>query len=230
MVALQPRLEAAATTARAALEAFTTHLRDVVLPASEGDGRLGAERFARKMRHTMRSDELTPERILAGAEREFDVVRAEMVRIAGDIWPTWCPDRARPDDDGALVRGVLDAVAAEHPAADMLLDFCFEENARIEAFCRDRDLIGLADEPLEIQWTPTFLRSSGGAMLIAPGPLDRGLPTFFAITPMPDDWSRGAQGIEPARGQRPDAPAADDPRGRARDTTSRARTPTAARR
>ena len=34
-----------------------------------------------------------------------------------------------------------------------------------------------------------FLRSSGGAMLIAPGPLDDGLPTFFAITPMPEDWS-----------------------------------------
>ena len=25
-------------------------------------------------------------------------------------------------------------------------------------------------------------------MLIPPGPLDRGLDSFFAITPMPDDW------------------------------------------
>jgi hypothetical protein len=103
----------------------------------------------------------------------------------------WRPGEPLPaeDDEGDLVRGVLDAIAADHPAAGDLLDFCRAENARIEAFCRDRDLIGLADEPLDIRWTPVFLRAFGGAMLIAPGPLDKGLTSFFAITPMPDDWS-----------------------------------------
>ncbi|MGH6691748.1 MAG: DUF885 family protein, partial [Gammaproteobacteria bacterium] len=75
------------------------------------------------------------------------------------------------------------------PLADELLDFCSAENARIEAFVSQIDLIGLADEPLQIVWTPRFLRSTGGAMLIPPGPLDRGLDSFFAITPMPDDWT-----------------------------------------
>ena len=120
----------------AALAAFETHLRDVVLPASDGEGRLGAALFAAKMRHTMRSETLTPERILAEAEREFTAVRAEMVRLASDLWPAWCPGRPLPTDEAALVRGVLDAVAAEHPAADDLLEFCRQENARIEAFCR----------------------------------------------------------------------------------------------
>ena len=50
----------AAATARAAVAAFETHLRDVVLPASDGEGRLGAALFAQKMRHTMRSETLTP--------------------------------------------------------------------------------------------------------------------------------------------------------------------------
>jgi uncharacterized protein (DUF885 family) len=184
-----PRLTAAAGIARAAAAAFETHLRDVVLPTSEGEGRLGEAVFAEKMRHTMRSDDLTPGRLLAAAEREYAAVRAEMVRLAGDLWPVWRPGEDRPDDDQALVRGVLDAIAAEHPAADDLLDFCRAETARIEAFCRDQDLIGLADEPLVIQWTPVFLRSFGGAMLSSPGPLDRGQKAFFAITPMPDDWT-----------------------------------------
>ena len=92
-----------------------------------------------------------------------------MVRLARDLWPTWCPDSPLPDDDQALVRGVLDAVAVEHPAADDKLDYCRAEHARIEAFCREIDLIGLSDEPLEIRWTPVFLRAFGGAMLIAPG-------------------------------------------------------------
>ena len=190
VAALQPRLDAAAGTARAALDAFAAHLRDVVLPASEGDGRLGADLFARKMRHTMRSDELTPERILAAAEAEYPIVRAEMVRLATQLWPLWRPHQPLPvGDDQALVGGVLDRIAGEHQDAADLLDFCRAENERIEAFCRERDLIGLADEPLDIRWTPVFLRAFGGAMLISPGPLDRGQTAFFAITPMPDDWS-----------------------------------------
>ena len=137
----------------------------------------------------MRSDDLTADRILAAAEREYPLVRAEMVRLARDLWPAWCGDRPLPEDDGAIVRGVLDQVAAEHPKADDLLDWCREETARIEAFCTERDVIGLADEPLVIQWTPVFLRAFGGAMLSSPGPLDKGQKAFFAITPMPDDWS-----------------------------------------
>jgi uncharacterized protein (DUF885 family) len=189
VAALVPRLAAAAETARRGMADLEAYLRDVVLPASDGEGRLGAELFAAKMRHTMRSKTLTPDRILRAAERDFDAVRSELVRLARDLWPTWCRDRPVPDDDGALVRGVLDAVAAEHPRADELLEFCRAENARIEAFCAERDLIGLAEEPLEIRWTPIFLRAFGGAMLSSPGPLDRGQKAFFSITPMPDDWT-----------------------------------------
>jgi uncharacterized protein (DUF885 family) len=187
--ALTPRLEAAAAMARLAMSDFETHLRDVVLPVSEGEGRLGPELFAAKMRHTMRSEALTPERILETAEREYGAVRAEMVRIARDLWPEWCPDRPLPDDEGATVRGVLDAVAREHPRPDELLEFCRAENERIEAFCAQQDLIGLADEPLEIRWTPVFMRAFGGAMLSSPGPLDKGQKAFFSITPTPDDWT-----------------------------------------
>ncbi len=189
VAAIRARLEAAAAIAKDAMTGFEAYLRDVVLPASAGDARLGPDLFARKMRHTMRSEGLTPERILTAAEREYPAVRAEMVRLARDLWPAWCRDLPTPDDDGAIVRGVLDAIAGEHQDAADLLDFCREENARIEAFCAERDVIGIVDEPLDIRWTPRFLRAFGGAMLISPGPLDRGEAAFFAITPMPDDWS-----------------------------------------
>ena len=161
----------------------------MVLPRSDGDGRLGPELFAAKMRHTMRSADLTPERILAEAERQYPVVRAELVRLARDAWPTWCPDQEPPTDDGAMVRAVLDAIAVDHPKADELIDFCHEEITRIEAFCVERDLIGMVSEPLDIRWTPVFLRSFGGAMLSTPGPLDKGEKAFFSITPVPDDWT-----------------------------------------
>ena len=187
--AVSPRLTAAAASARTAIGAFERHLREVVLPVSEGDGRLGRELFAAKMRHTMRSETLTPEWIMASAEREFVAVRAELVRLARDLWPTWRPEEPLPDDDDRVVRGVLDAVAGEHQRAEDLLDFCRAENARIEAFCAQQDLLGLADEPLVIRWTPVFQRAFAGAMLSSPGSLDKGQKAFFAITPTPDDWT-----------------------------------------
>jgi uncharacterized protein (DUF885 family) len=189
VASIRPRLAAAAAEAKAAVEDLRQHLADVVLPKSEGEGRLGRDLFTRRMRHTMRSAALTPERTLEAADREFVAVRGEMVRLAGELWSTWRPEEPRPSEDGQLVRGVLDAIGAVHQAPGDLLDFCREENARIEAFCTERDLIGIVDEPLDIRWTPVFLRAYGGAMLISPGPLDKGLTSFFAITPIPDDWT-----------------------------------------
>jgi uncharacterized protein (DUF885 family) len=189
VTALRPRLGAAAAAAKAALEDLRQHLTDVVLPASEGEGRLGRDLFTRRMRHTMRSETLTPERILEAADLEFVAIRGEMVRLAGELWSRWRPDQPRPSQEGPLVRGVLDAIAGVHQAPGDLIDFCRAENARIEAFCTEHDLIGIVDEPLDIRWTPVYLRAFGGAMLISPGPLDKGLTTFFAITPIPDDWT-----------------------------------------
>ncbi|HET9346740.1 MAG TPA: DUF885 domain-containing protein [Candidatus Limnocylindrales bacterium] len=187
--AVLPRLRAAADAARPALDAFEQHLRDEVLPAAEGEGRLGADLFAAKMVHTLRSKEPSPDQIKARARQEFDAVRAEMIRIAREIWPAWCGETPPPDDDGAAVRAVLDAIAVQHPGRDDILDFCRAELERVEAFCRERNVIGLAEEPLEIRWTPVFLRSFGGAMLDSPGPLDKGQKAFFSVTPIPDDWS-----------------------------------------
>ena len=58
---------------------------------------------------------------------------------------------------------------------------------RIESFCRERDLISLAGEPLSIVWTPVFMRAYGRAFLDSPGPLDSGQQSHFFITPPADD-------------------------------------------
>jgi uncharacterized protein (DUF885 family) len=187
--AVLPRLRAARAVAAEALDTLERRLREEILPASTGEGRLGPELFAAKMAHTMQDPAMTPERIRERAEREFGAVRAEMIRIAREIAPSWLGDRDIPADDAAVVRAVLDAVAVDHPKAEDLLDYCRAELARIEAFCRETDLVGLSDEPLEIGWTPVFLRAFGGAMLSSPGPLERGQKAIFSITPIPEDWT-----------------------------------------
>ncbi len=186
--ALREAIVEASRLATAAIDEYVGWLRDDLLPRATGDFRLGPELYAAKFRHALRSGQ-TPEQLEQRAAAAFAEVRGEMVRLARRLWPQWVGDEPMPAEDGALVRRVLDAIAAEHPGADELLDFCREENNRIEAFIREVDLIGLADEPLQIIWTPPFLRAFGGAMLMPPGPLDRGLDSFFAISPMPDDWT-----------------------------------------
>ena len=94
------------------------------------------------------------------------------------------------------MRAVLGAIAVDHPKRDELVEFCRIELARIEEFCRERALIGLADEPLEIGWTPLFMRSFGGAMLSSPGPLDKGQKAIFSITPI--DPESGPEAVESA--------------------------------
>jgi uncharacterized protein (DUF885 family) len=185
--ALRAEVEEAAGPAREAVNAFAAWLRDEMQPRAIGDFRLGPDLYAQKFRHALKTD-LTPDQLQARAASAYDEVRAQMLRLARELWPAWIGDEPMPDDDNRTVRSVLDAIAAEHPQAEELLDWCRAENERIEAFITDRDLIGLADEPLQIVWTPQFLRAFGGAMLIPPGPLDRGLDSFFAITPIPDGW------------------------------------------
>jgi uncharacterized protein (DUF885 family) len=187
--ALLPRLRAAADTSETVLAAIGRHLATEVVPSATGDAALGYDLFAAKLRHTMQDPAVTPEAVLARAEEEFVAVRAEMVRIAREIWPQWRPDAPVPDDEGALVRGTLDAIAADHPKGEEMVAFCRDELGRIEAFCREQGVIGLVDEPLEIDWTPAFMRSFAGAMLDSPGPLDVGQKTFFSITPPRGEWT-----------------------------------------
>jgi uncharacterized protein (DUF885 family) len=117
-----------------------------------------------------------------------------MLRLARELWNQLIPDEPLPevapgDETGeeTLVRRVLDAIAGEHRQPNELIDWCKAEIARIEAFCRDRNLIGLSDEPLSIIWTPVFMRAYGRAFLDSPGPLDRGQKSHFFITPPDED-------------------------------------------
>jgi uncharacterized protein (DUF885 family) len=188
VAALRPRLDAAAKAAEAAIADYRDHLRHSVLPDAEGEGRLGQERFEGKLRHTFSDPTITADAVLAEAEAQFDTVRAEMTRLARELWPQWRGSEPLPATDNEIVRGVLDALAGDHPPAADLLEVCRAELARIEAFCRERNVIGLSDEPLQIQWTPTFLRPFAGAMLHSPGLYDKGQKAFFSITPPSDEW------------------------------------------
>src|SRR5205814_1914890 len=136
-------------------------------------------------RLTLASD-ITPQEVLASARRDYDLVRAELLRLARAAWDEWCPGEPQPDDGDETIRRVLDAIGRQHPGPDELIEVNRAEIARIEEFCRTHNVMGLPDEPLQITWTPVFMRAYGRAFLQSPGPLDKGLPSYFWITP-PDE-------------------------------------------
>ena len=188
---LPPRFEEAVPIATRALDELRSYLERDVLPRSRDDGRLGADLYARKLRHVLASD-LSPDELRARATRDVPLIRTEMARLARDLWPAWMGEAPLPgpdvsDDD--VVRAVLAAIAREHRQPDELPDYCTREVARIERFVRRNQMIGLPKEPLEVTWTPTFMRALGGAFLSAPGPLEKGQKSLFWITPPGEDWT-----------------------------------------
>jgi uncharacterized protein (DUF885 family) len=191
---IQAALQEAADHARDAIDEFATFLRDELLPRSEGEGRLGADLFQAKLNHTLATD-LSVAELHDRARRDYDVVRAEMVRLARELWPAWRANESEPTAasegsvaaaDEKVVREVLDAIAREHRQPDELLEWCRAEVAHIADFCRNQGVISLPEEPLKITWTPLFMRAYGQAFLHYPGPLDKGLSSHFWITP-PDE-------------------------------------------
>jgi uncharacterized protein (DUF885 family) len=182
-------LRAPADVARAAAARFVQRLKDEVLPRSDGEGRYGAARYDRALRHTLFGSH---DRAAVGAAAavEFTAVRERMISIAREIAPRWIGEGEAgrlQSDPQHLVGAVLHAIGGEHSAAADLLDRCREETARCEAFVKRTGLIDLPKEPLQITWTPRFLRAYGGAFLDSPGPLDKGEMSFFYVTPPPDD-------------------------------------------
>jgi len=190
---LRGRLEAGAAAARASVERYRDHLERSILPRAIGEGRLGPERYAAKLAQTTGDLDITPDHILEAAERLFVVIRAEMARLARLLWPELRPRVDAPADPDEMTRVVLERLGDDHPAAGDLLDVARGALARIEAFCREHDLIALAEEPLEIQWTPVFQRGRAQAMLSAPGPFDRGQKALYLITPPPETWPDDAR-------------------------------------
>ena len=124
-----------------------------------------------------------------------------MLRLARETWSHWFPGEPLPEvaagdtgGEAALVGRVLDAIAGEHQQPADLISFCEAEMGRIEAFCRDHDVISLPEEPMTITPTPVFMRAYGRAFLDSAGPLDRGQRSHFWITP-PDE-AEGPEAVE----------------------------------
>ncbi|HEX6260421.1 MAG TPA: DUF885 domain-containing protein, partial [Woeseiaceae bacterium] len=190
---LATRLETAVETAREALDQHQAWLEEELLPDAEGNFRIGARLFDQKLRFTLNSP-LSRREIRLRAESEYVAVRNEMYAIAKEVYAdrhpyTFFPDQ--PDDafKQAVIRAVLEEAYRDLPEPDAIVDIARDNLQQATDFVRERNLVTVPDDPIDIIVMPEFQRGVSVAYLDPPGPLDEGQKSFYAVAPLPEDWT-----------------------------------------
>ena len=178
--------------AKQAIEEFISFLERQQGNESFRDFRIGRELYNKKLYHSLKEGVTAPE-VMERAEAHLGVVQNEMFELAAPLYEEWfgeSPSLDSHDDKLKMTRRVLDKIAEKHAPRDKVVEAARETIAELEQFIRDKDLLTLDDsKPLEIRETPEYQRGVSGASLQSPGPLESNLPTFYNVSPIPEDWT-----------------------------------------
>ncbi|WP_447731164.1 DUF885 domain-containing protein [Pseudoxanthomonas suwonensis] len=185
--------EAAIEGLRAAVAEHQQWLDKTLVPNAKGDFRIGAELYDRKLQFALLSS-LSRAEIKQRAEAELARVRDEMYGIARDVLSGRAdapalPDSPAPEQQQAAIEAALELAYAERPARDRVVPDAEAALAQATEFVRQKDLVTLPDAPVEIIEMPEFQRGVAVAYCDSPGPLDKHLKTFYAVSPIPDEWT-----------------------------------------
>jgi len=190
--ALRARYDRVAPPAVAALQAFNRWMQDELgkRPATR-TWRLGKEWYDAKFKLVMQAP-VTPEQILADAERELAEVRAEMLTLATPLHKQMYPDHTdHPeatgrDRENLVVGEVLRKISDDHPKRDELMDAVKKDLDAITAFIRDKKIVALsARQNLKVIPTPLFMRGIYSvAGFAAPPPLEPTAEAQYWVTPI----------------------------------------------
>ncbi|MCX7420409.1 MAG: DUF885 family protein [Planctomycetia bacterium] len=179
-------------------EAIDEHqqwLEKELLPNAKGNFRIGAKLFDAKLAFSLGSGLSRPE-VRDRAEFELRRVRKEMYSIARSVMLNTDPKREgeapaepSPEQQQAVITAALEKAYAEIPARDGIVDFAKKSLEMTTEFVRKHDLVTIPDDPLDIILMPEFQRGVSIAYCDSPGPLDVGQKTYYAVSPIPDDWT-----------------------------------------
>lgn len=189
----QAELTAAIETAKDAVADHQTWLEEQLLPRAAGDFRIGAELYDTKLAFALNSP-LSRKEITARAEQEYATVRNEMYEVAKTVYAEKHPYTSFPDSPDeaykqTIIRAALEQAYSVLPPADGIVDVAKEQLQQAIDFVVENNIVTMPDEPVEIIIMPEFQRGVSIAYLDPPGPLDKDQPAFYAVAPLPVDWS-----------------------------------------
>ncbi|MDF2819165.1 MAG: hypothetical protein K0S73_3105 [Stenotrophomonas rhizophila] len=187
------RLQAAIDGLKKAVDEQQTWLDKTLVPNAKGDFRIGAELYDQKLKFALNSS-LSRAEIGERARAELKRVRQDMYGIAQTVLngkPGAPALPANPSDEQqqAAIEAALELAYADKPARDKVVDDAKAALAQSTEFVRKHDLMTLPDAPVDIILMPEFQRGVAVAYCDSPGPLDKNLKTFYAVSPIPDDWT-----------------------------------------
>jgi uncharacterized protein (DUF885 family) len=187
------RLEAAIATYNAAVDEHQEWIDKTLVPAAKADYKAGAERFDKQLQFTLLSN-LDRAEIRRRAEAAVIVCRKQMYEVAqkalaGKAGAPPTPDVPTPEQQQAAIKAALDLAAADRPARDKLVQVATETVEQARQFVIKHDLITLPAGPVKVILMPEFQRGFSVAYCDSPGPLDKNLATFYAVSPIPNDWT-----------------------------------------
>ena len=189
----QEQLNAAIETAKNALAQHQTWLEEELLPRATGDFRIGAELYDTKLAFALNSP-LSRKEITVRAEEEYENVRRQMYDVAREIYLQKHPMTAFPDSPDeaykqAIIRAALEEAYRRLPPRDGIVEVAKGQLQEATDFVIERNLVTMPEEPVEVIIMPEFQRGVSLAYLDPPGPLDRDQPAFYAVAPLPSDWT-----------------------------------------
>ena len=187
------RLLTAMQEARNTVEQHQQWLENQLLPNASGDFRLGQDRFDQKLRFTLQTP-LTRAQIRQRAESELARVRGEMYRISKPLYLkqypfTQFPENPTPAYRQAIIRACLEMAYRDVPERGQIVAVAKRSLLLTTQFVKDKDLVTVLPDPLEIIVMPEFQRGIALAYCDSPGPLDVGEKTFYAVAPLPAHWT-----------------------------------------
>lgn len=194
LLAQAPEMKAALAPAQekaiAALTAYKAWLEKEVLPKATGSFRIGPELFRKKLRFTLDS-EMTPEQILARADRELATTTEALYATARPLYQKFFPsaDAAALADKSKVIRAVFDKLAEKHSDDDTIVPTAKKITDDATAFVKAQQLVTVPNKPLKVVVLPEFQRGVAVAYCEPPGALEPNGETFFKVSPTPADWT-----------------------------------------
>jgi len=161
-----------------ALKSYGTWMKSDLLPRSNGDYKLGADTFAKKLRYDEMVD-IPLDRLLGIAFDDLHKNQAEFARVAKEVDPTKTPQQ------------VLAELATIHPAPDKLLNAFQDTFSNLISFIDTHHIITIPSkvEPT-LEETPPFMRATTQASMDPPGPFEtRSTKAYFNVTLPEKSWT-----------------------------------------
>jgi uncharacterized protein (DUF885 family) len=164
-------------TVIAALKDYEKFLRTQMLPKSNGDFRLGAENYAKKLAYEEMVD-IPLDRLLQIGYDDLHANQKRFREIAAQLDPKKTPQE------------VLTDLEKDHPAPDKLLDAFRAQIVTLRDFIVAKKIITIPSPVLPIlEETPPFERALTFASMDTPGPYETvAKEAFFNVTLAEKDW------------------------------------------